>query len=236
MHEPSSLAPLVSVIIPAYNGENLLAATLASAFAQTYAPLEVIVIDDGSTDQTGRVAQSFPSVKYVRQENRGNAAARNRGLVLAAAEFVALLDQDDLWHPQKIEIQMRALNAHPEAAYVLCKGEVLLEPGQTLPPTYGAETWSKPFFAPLPSALLARKVAFDRIGTFDTALRFGNDADWFARAVDGRLATVPVPEVLLQKRVHGANQGHAVGPMRRELFQLLQSSIHRKRALNRPSN
>src|SRR5688500_924354 len=111
--------PLVSVIIPVYNGARFLRAALESVFAQTYRPIEVIVVDDGSADDSGVIAQSFPEVRYIRQENQGVAAARNNAIEAARGEFFAFLDQDDLWTPEKLRLQIEHLLDHPEVGYTL---------------------------------------------------------------------------------------------------------------------
>jgi glycosyltransferase involved in cell wall biosynthesis len=114
---------LVSVIIPAYNAERTLGSTLASALAQTYPHLEVIVVDDGSTDRTADVAAAWaardPRVRLSRQSNAGVAAARNLGLARAAGTFFAPLDADDLWHPDKITLQMKAMRSRMDAPAVV---------------------------------------------------------------------------------------------------------------------
>src|SRR6476660_1471039 len=111
--------PLVSVIIPVYNGTCYLRAALESVFAQTYRPFEVIVVDDGSLDDSGVIAQSFDDVRYIHQENQGVAAARNNGIEVARGEFLAFLDQDDLWTPEKLKLQMGHLLSDPELGYTL---------------------------------------------------------------------------------------------------------------------
>src|SRR3982074_3555445 len=98
--------PLVSVIVPVYNGERFLAETLQSIINQQYRPLELIVIDDGSTDQTARIATSVSEVRYFYQRNQGVANARNAGLAAARGELIAFLDADDLWQPNKLSLQV----------------------------------------------------------------------------------------------------------------------------------
>lgn len=111
--------PLVSVVIAAYNAEAYLEDTLRAALAQTYSPLEVVVVDDGSKDGTAAlVRERFPDVHLIQQENAGQAAARNRGVEEARGEVIAFLDADDLWLPEKIARQMDVLSAHPDAALV----------------------------------------------------------------------------------------------------------------------
>ncbi|MHB8293119.1 MAG: glycosyltransferase family 2 protein [Acidimicrobiales bacterium] len=114
-----SPTPSVSVIIPAYNAERSVAAALGSAFGQTVAPREVIVVDDGSTDATATVvASQFPQAKLVTQDNGGPSAARNRGMEMASAEWVAFLDADDIWVPTKLEHQLRCVERHAGSVIV----------------------------------------------------------------------------------------------------------------------
>ena len=129
---------LVSVIIPVYNGESYLSEAVESVYAQTIRPLEVIVIDDGSTDGSAAVARSFEDVRFYRQPNRGAADARNRGTELAHGSFLAFLDADDVWTPQKLRIQMAALLEKAGTGYGLRPGRAVLEPG----------TWRCPAFRP----------------------------------------------------------------------------------------
>ena len=108
-------APRVSVIIPAYNSGPLVEEAIGSALAQTRPPAEVVVIDDGSTDDTAeRLARFGPPVRVIRQANGGVSAARNRGLAAATGAFVAFLDADDVWHPDKLRRQLEAFAKRPE--------------------------------------------------------------------------------------------------------------------------
>ena len=102
-------SPLVSTIIPVFNGERLLPEALDSVFRQDYRPIEVIVVDDGSTDGTSLVARSCPEVRYLYQSNQGLGAARNAGIAAACGEFIAFLDADDIWLPRKLSSQMNFL-------------------------------------------------------------------------------------------------------------------------------
>jgi glycosyltransferase involved in cell wall biosynthesis len=110
----SGARPLVSVIVAAYNAEATLAETLRSALAQSYRPVEIILVDDGSTDRTAEIASSFAEVILIRQANAGVAAARNAGIRASRGEWLAPLDADDLWHPAKLERQVAAALAAPE--------------------------------------------------------------------------------------------------------------------------
>src|SRR5262245_58223903 len=111
-------AQLITVIIPVFNGEAFLAEALESVFGQDYRPLEVIVVDDGSTDTSADVARSFPSVIVVQQSNTGLSGARNAGIQRARGSFLSFLDADDLMAPRRLSKQMDHLSAHPEAGCV----------------------------------------------------------------------------------------------------------------------
>ncbi|HEX7090796.1 MAG TPA: glycosyltransferase family A protein [Longimicrobiales bacterium] len=130
--------PAVSVIIPTYNRAAYLEAAVRSVLAQTHRPAEVIIVDDGSVDDTAAICMSLPEpVRYVRQENAGVSAARNRGLREAKGEYVALLDSDDVWHATKLETQLAALQKFPTAGWCTCACDVIDEHGAQLRPADG---------------------------------------------------------------------------------------------------
>jgi glycosyltransferase involved in cell wall biosynthesis len=106
---------LLSVIIPVYNGERYLAEAARSVRAQTYRPLEVIVVDGGSTDNSAQIARSFAQVHCIQQRNSGVSAARNAGIAASHGESITFLDQDGLWAPEKARPHVRHLLNHPEA-------------------------------------------------------------------------------------------------------------------------
>ncbi len=115
--------PLVSVVIAAYNAGEFLPETLDSVFAQTYRNFEVIVVDDGSTDDTIlRLGTYLSRIRLIRQEHAGLAAARNAGIRAAGGDFIALLDADDLWLPEKLEAQVAVAGRHPESGMIVCDG------------------------------------------------------------------------------------------------------------------
>src|SRR3989441_12309052 len=130
--------PYVSVVIPVYNGERYLADAIQSVRDQTYQNFEVIVVDDGSTDGSAEVAQSFgEAIRYVHQANGGVCKARNTGMAVARGGYLAFLDQDDLWLPDKLATQVAYLDSHPEVGAVYCQCQVM---GNT-------ELRSDPFYA-----------------------------------------------------------------------------------------
>ncbi|NEP84931.1 MAG: glycosyltransferase family 2 protein, partial [Okeania sp. SIO3B3] len=126
--------PCVSVIIPAYNRADLIGETVDSVLAQTHPDIEIIVIDDGSTDNTADVLATYGSaLRVIRQANAGQQAARNAGIRAATGDYIAFLDSDDLWLPHRIEAQLQRFEEVPEAGLVYCDAAVFDdETGQTL--------------------------------------------------------------------------------------------------------
>jgi glycosyltransferase involved in cell wall biosynthesis len=118
------VGPLVSVVIPAFNAERTLQETLESAAAQSWRAIEIIIVDDGSSDRTGEIARQFcsrePRARIVRQSNLGEAGARNKGIAEARGDWIAPLDADDLWHPEKIERQLEAGRRDSRIGLVYC--------------------------------------------------------------------------------------------------------------------
>jgi glycosyltransferase involved in cell wall biosynthesis len=216
--------PLVSAIIPAHDGERFLGAAIESVLGQEYSPLEVIVVDDGSTDASVEIAASFP-VRCLRQPNLGVAAARNAGLAAARGDVISFLDQDDLWPSGKLAVQVGHLLEHPELGFVVGRMEVFLEPGSSRPAWMHGD---QPAF--LLGALVARRHAFDRVGAFQTRYMVSSDADWFARAKDAGIARAVLSDVVLRYRVHEQNASHGRDVLWHETMDVLRRSVERRRA------
>jgi glycosyltransferase involved in cell wall biosynthesis len=222
--------PLVSVVIPVYNGARYLRAALESVFAQTYRSFEVIVVDDGSIDDSGKIAQSFPEVHYIRQENQGVAAARNTAIAVARGEFYAFLDQDDLWTPEKLRLQIGHLLSHPDLGYSLTHQQFFLEPGATLPAWFRKELLSSVHTGWVLGTLVVRRTVFDTVGNFSTGYSAANDSDWFFRAKAAGIPMAVVPELLLLKRIHGANDSGRSKEILSELLKVVKTSLDRQRS------
>ena len=222
--------PLVSVIIPVYNGGRHLRAALESVFAQTYRPIEVIVVDDGSTDDSGAVAQSFPDVRYINQSNQGVATARNNGIEAARGEFLAFLDQDDLWTPDKLKLQIQYLLNHPDVGYTLTQQKFFLDPGATLPSWFRKELFDSVHTGWVLGTLVVRRTAFEEIGNFTTGYSAASDGDWFFRAKAAEVSMKVIPELLLLKRLHGGNDSARAKEILSELRKVVKSSLDRQRS------
>ena len=226
----SGQQPLVSVIIPVYNGARFLRAALESVFAQTYRPIEVIVVDDGSSDDSGAIAESFPEVHYIRQENQGVAAARNNGIEVARGEFFAFLDQDDLWTPEKLKVQIEHLLSNPLLGYTLTHQQYFLEPGTPLPAWFRKDLLSSVHTGWVLGTLVVRRTTFEQVGGFATGYSAANDSDWFFRAKAADVPMEVVPELLLLKRIHESNDSSRAKEILSELLKVVKSSLDRHRS------
>ncbi len=186
---PNGSSPLVSVVIPTYNYAHFVCEAVESALAQTYPAVEVIVVDDGSTDDTrARLAAYGTRIRYVHQKNQGLSAARNTGIREARGPFVAFLDSDDQFHPRKLEHQMAEFARRPELGLVGTNAFSDEPPAWTdvpaTPPTVTFTLDDLVLSVPFPpSAAVARAECFSACGTFDTALRSAEDRDMWIRIV-----------------------------------------------------
>jgi glycosyltransferase involved in cell wall biosynthesis len=185
-------------------------------------------VDDGSTDDSARIATGFEEVVVLHQENAGPAAARNRGIAAATGSHFAFIDSDDLWTPGKLAHQVGHLRDHPEDILTIGMFRYFTEPGREVPGSFNRDLLGRDLVGRLLSTLVARREAFERIGGFDPALRTGEDVDWFARAKDLGVPTAVLPHVLLEKRVHDRNTSADAANTAR-LLEVLGRSIRRKR-------
>ncbi|RME70603.1 MAG: glycosyltransferase [Chloroflexi bacterium] len=212
------MKPKVSVVIPTYNSAAYITATVESVLAQTFTDYELIVVDDGSTDDTARRLQPYMGrLTYIYQENKKYSGARNAGLRAATGEYVALLDSDDLWLPDKLARQVVVMDAHPDVVLCNCQAAYIDPQGR---PTHfrgqvfkGREAPGVEIFDALPrlftfdliittSTVMIRRTALDQVGLFDDTHIHGEDWElWVRLASQGRFAYLP--DALAQYRVYG---------------------------------
>ncbi len=223
-------APKVCAIVPVHDGAAFLDQALRSVAEQDYPALEIIVVDDGSGDDSAEIARRHRGVRVIQQENQGVAVARNTGITASDAELLAFLDQDDLWMPGKLEAQVRRLLIDPGLGYVLGQQILMLEPGTAPPPWIAAALFERHHVGYFPGTLVARRWAFECVGLFAPAAPPAEGADWFARANDAGVAMAIVPEVVLAKRIHAHNQSRDLHDVQGAVLRALRRSIDRKRA------
>lgn len=224
----------MSAVIPVYNGERYLAEALDSVMAQDYPGLEVVVIDDGSTDRSGAIARSYARgqphpLRYHRQDNAGLSAAQNAGVREASGEFIGFLDCDDLWTPGKVSRQMAAFASRPDLDMVFGRVEQFYSPelaasgsapgleAREVMPGYSTGT------------LLARRRAFERTGPFSPAFRLGEFLDWYARACDAGLNSIMLDDILLRRRIHQDNMGRRERDKRADYLRVFKATLDRRR-------
>lgn len=202
----------VSAIIPAYNGvSRYLEQAIRSVLGQTYRDLELIVVDDASTDDTARLVLRYPRARYCRRAvNGGQAAARNDGARLATGEHLAFLDQDDLWEPAFLELTVPLLQANPEAALVHCDGhqvseaDVPLEYDAAMKPMASITQILRGNHDVATSGTLFRKSCFDAAGGYDERLTIWEDIDLAIRLY-GRHPFLHLPHPLYRHRLYSRN-------------------------------
>lgn len=208
------MAPLVSVIIPNYNYAQYLPQALDSVLAQTYPHVEIIVVDDGSTDKSGAVLRKYGDrIRVIQQHREGVSIARNRGAHESKGQLLAFLDADDVWLPMKLERQVARFLKDPDLGLVHCGWEAIDNLGVVAEPHLdGMEGWvakellllRRPVVNVVGSSAVVTRNVFEEIGGFDR--RLSTSADWdfsYRLAINRRVAFVP--EVLLQYRQHGTN-------------------------------
>ena len=238
----TSAPPLrVSALVTTFDQARYLGEALECVLAQTEPPFEVVVVDDGSTDETPRVLESFGNhVRSHRQRNQGISAARNRALKMARGNAVAFLDGDDLWPNRSLEVRVKALEGDPSAGGVAGWVE------QFVSPALGSEEDQKvegaqeveppgggPRFGRLAGSMLLRKGVFDAVGPFDTELEIGETVDWLARADAAGIRLLSVPEVVLRRRIHGENTVLKTENAGAGYLKVLRAAVERRRAGDR---
>lgn len=207
--------PKVSVIIPTYNRAGYIVETLRSVFAQTFTDYEVIVVDDGSTDDTADVLKPFlDRITYIRKENGGQGSARNAGIRLAKGEYIAFLDSDDLWLPEKLDVQVKYLDEHPEMVLVFTDAVIFFEDAGSHKKMgeirfsgrdVSFERLFRMNFIPNLTTMV-RKSCFDLVGLFNESrdLIGGEDYEMWLR-IAMRFSLAHIPKITASYRHHDNN-------------------------------
>jgi len=226
-------SPLVSVIIPVYNDDRYLAEAIESVVSQTHQPVELIVVDDGSTDQSGEVARSFADrgVRYCHQVHAGIGPARNKGVELAQGDFLAFLDADDRWPQEKTERQLRAFESDPTLEMVFGQA-VQLQNGPQWESGVKDKKLAVAGMVPgmVPGTMLIKRAAFFRVGRFQGDWKVGEFIDWYARAVELHIRSLVLPDLCLWRRIHDSNQGVRERQSVSDYARVLKASLDRRRA------
>ncbi len=218
-------APAVSVVIPAHNAGRFVHEAIESVLAQSI-PVELVVVNDGSTDATASIIDSYGGdVHAVHQERRGLGGARNRGIQASRAEWIAFLDADDLWVPDKLERQTAVLAARSEVDMVFGHGVEFSSPD-------GDRRWrvrAEPFPAYSACAALVRRALFDRIGVFREGGTVGEFMEWYARALEGGAQSAILERIVFHRRVHEANMTRTAEGIREQYLDVIRGHLKRQR-------
>jgi glycosyltransferase involved in cell wall biosynthesis len=220
----------VSVVIPVFDGERYLAEAVESVLAQTRPVFEIIVVDDGSTDGSARVASRFgETVQYCYQTHAGPAAARNRGIEMARGNFLAFLDADDVWVQEKMEKQLAAFEEDPALELVLGSVKEFFSP--ELDESVTRKLWANPnaLRGYMIGAIVIRSDSFWRVGLLDTRWQISEFIDWYQRAHEAGLRERVLPEMVLWRRLHQTNNGIRMRGARGEYAFALKAAIERRR-------
>jgi glycosyltransferase involved in cell wall biosynthesis len=228
---PAGPAPLISVIVPCYGQAPYLEEAIESVLAQTYAQVEVVVVDDGSPDNAAQLAARFPGVRCIRQANAGLAAARNTGIRESAGELLVFLDADDRLMPRALEAGLGQLTQHPEAAFAFGRyrrigpdGGRLEDDEQPRPATDPYSVFLRYNYAGVPATGIFRRSALEEAENFDESLPGAEDYDLSLR-LSRRFSVCPHEEEIVEYRVHGAGMSRDAATM----LKMTREALRRQR-------
>lgn len=223
--------PVISVVLPVLNGARFLREAIGSVLDQEEVPLELVVVDGGSTDGSWDIAEGIGDdrVRVVRQEGTGVAAAWNQGIDVASASTLAFLSSDDRWLPGKLIRQATLLDSLTGALCSITRFRYFLQPGCALPPGFNPSLLGRDLTGRIMETLVARRDLFTRIGRFDPTLRTAEDVDWYCRVAAAGISPLLVEEALLEKRIHESNLSMSGATNTPYLMEALRRSIARHR-------
>jgi glycosyltransferase involved in cell wall biosynthesis len=234
MKQPTD-EPLVSVVIAAYNEQAYIAEALHSVLAQTHHPIELIVVDDGSTDGTAEITAQIAthnggrSLELVQVAHHGPSAARNAGLKRSSGQYWTIFDADDVMPPERIERQVEHLERHPELGMVLGLTEAFVTPGEPRPPHWNP-AWDEGPFQGCAGTMMAHREVFAAVGPYDESMPVAADFDWLVRARDLGVGAAHIDALALRYRIHpgtlSSDRIHVSGVM----LGILRESLARRRA------
>jgi glycosyltransferase involved in cell wall biosynthesis len=223
--------PSVSVVIPIYNSGKYLREALDSVLAQGHSPLEVLVVDDDSSDDGPEIASSYaPQVRVIAIPHRGHPAARNAGVAASTGEFLAFLDADDLWAANKLDLQIEAFAAKPSLDLVFghMQNFISLELSEEERAKIKCNSTVLPGL--LQGSMLVRRTSFERVGPFPEERKMGDFLDWYGRATVQNLNMHMLPDILVRRRIHLANFSRTHKHLRKENLLALKKLLDLRRA------
>ncbi len=220
---------LVSVIVPVFNGARFLAECLASLAAQDHPAVEVVVVDDGSTDGSAGIAERFGcGVRVVRRNHAGLGATRNAGIDEASGSLIGFCDADDWWKPHKAGVQVEYLGRHPESDVILCRRDTAFEPGTEAPPWLIRDQVYGDLDGVSSTSGLFRRTVFERV-RYRTDIDAGTDFNLLVQARGAGFRIDVLDESLHVRRIHGANITNAWGTGITDMFDTVRGHLRRRR-------
>jgi glycosyltransferase involved in cell wall biosynthesis len=220
----------ISVIIPAFNAARTIEQTIASVLYQKRPPDEILLVDDGSSDDTGsRAARLSPCIKVLGQANLGPPAAINHGIREAAGTHLAFIDADDLWPPDKLAEQEAAFAAEPEIDAVFGHIRSFVCPSATPDERRHWHIPSEPQAGWMLGTLLVKQTAVDRVGLLDERFRIGAAIEWLARMRDGDLRLRMLDAVMMHRRVHAGSLSQRSDARDKGYLKLIRARLHERR-------
>lgn len=221
---------LVSVVIPAFNSERFISNAIQSVFDQGYSPIEVIVVDDGSTDGTKNEVLKFGErIRYKYQVNSGPAAARNAGIASSRGDIIGFLDSDDIWPRGRLSLLLNKFKDDPSLDVVLGRVQVAAFSDAT----HVHPNLQKPHIAPLFGCGLFKCNVFAKVGLIDQSLRFSEDQDWFFRLKELGIHMVILRDVTLIRRKHDNSMTEGVSWGDVDIIKVIKKSLDRRRHQSR---
>lgn len=221
--------PLVSVIIPVHDGEKFIEEAIENVLSQNYPAIEIIIINDGSTDNSGEIIRNLETdVRYFERGNAGPAAARNEGIKDASGKYIAFLDVDDLWPENNLKLLVHELEKSPDVDVIRGYAQLFRDKKQGGKEYLGNPKESYRFYI---GAGLYRSDVFSEVGLFDPTLLFGEDTDWYNRSVEKNISTKWLDEITLFVRRHGGNMTEGKNIVELNKLKTIKRAIDRKRSL-----
>ena len=224
--------PLVTVVVPVFDGARFLAACLDSLVAQEHRSLEIVVVDDGSTDESAAIAEGYSyedsRVGVLRRAHEGLGASRNAGIEAGHGALIGFCDADDTWKPNKASAQVAHLDAHPEVDIALCRQDTVIEPGTEMPDWLIPDQRYRDLDGVSPTSALFRRPVFERL-RYRTDMDTGTDFDLLIRARAAGFGIAVLDEVLRTRRIHDDNMTTRHGPSKADLFASVRSHLRDRR-------
>lgn len=223
----------VSVIIAAHNGQRYIGEALQSVIQQSHAPLEIIVVDDSSRDGTKHIVEQYPTARYVRVDYSNTPRTRQHGALLARGHWLAFLDQDDIWMPDKLSHQLRYLHENPALDAVIGMQYIFLQPGYEKPHWLKHNFLERPLPGYLPSALVVNREKLIASGGFEPTLHLSSDVAFFLSAAALGIKVGSITEVVVKRRIHDQNDSHDVNGIQAGILKAIKQSLVLRRTTNR---